>query len=125
MPHCAQVVFDTRSKDVSGIAAESLAGKFQEPILWRGKDMLNGNTGIVNPILAAHEILRNQRTIHPGQHVIVHGVNLSERSSHFASPGQKTFWQRREGDVSLFQVHASFTKADEEITARIGINYCL
>ena len=84
--------------------------------------MLKRNSGIVNPILTAHQILSDQRTIHPGQHVIVQRIYLTKSGAHLARFGNKSRRQSGEGDEALFQVNPSFTERDKEIGARVGVD---
>src|SRR5436189_5386762 len=53
------------------IAAEELAGGFEENALRPLKGTGDGGAGVVDAILAADQIFSDQRTIGPGQHVIV------------------------------------------------------
>ena len=42
------------------------------------------NSGVVDAILAADQILRHQRAVGPGQHVVVQRVDLAECGAHLA-----------------------------------------
>src|SRR5450759_3042253 len=62
-------------EDVGAIAAEDLRGAFQEEALGRGKDAAEREAGVVDAVLAAHQILADQRPVDPGEHVIVRRVD--------------------------------------------------
>src|SRR5262249_6896909 len=78
MPNYAHVILHLCSKNIGRVAAVDLSGKVHKPVLGRGKDVLNRDAGIVNAVLTAHQVLRHQRTVHPRQHMVVHGVDLAE-----------------------------------------------
>src|SRR3954471_1797622 len=115
------VILDGRLENIRGIAAEGLPGKLQKPILGRGNDVLNRESGVIYSVFASHKILRNQRTVHPRQHVIMQRVHLAESRAHLAAFCDKASRQRREGDKSFFQIDARFAKGYEEVTARFGM----
>src|ERR1041384_2769516 len=109
----AYVILDGRLENIRGIAAESLPGKLQKPIVRRGNNVLNGESGVIYSVFATNKILRNQRAVHPGQHVIMQRVHLAKSRSHLATFCYKAGWQRREGDKAFFQIDSLFAKGDE------------
>src|SRR5205823_425180 len=80
------------------------------------------NSGIVNSIIAALQIERNQRTVNPGQYVVMQSVHLAEGGAHLASLYDKPFGQRRKSKKAFFQVYSFFAKRNEEIGAGIRVN---
>src|SRR5437899_12672460 len=73
-------------------------------------------------MLAAHQIVRHQRPIYPGQDVVVHGIDLPKCGPHLSYLRDKARRQRREGDVTLLQIYPFFAKRQEKISSRIRID---
>ena len=87
-----------------------------------GKNAAERKARVVDAVLAAHQVLGDQRPVDPGQHVVVQRVDLAERGAHLADFELQSGGQRGEGDVSLFQIHALFAEGEEEIGARVGVD---
>src|SRR5882724_5509191 len=122
MPDHTNVILDRGGEDVTGIAPEGLPRKLQKPIFGRWQDMLNGEPGVINSVFAAHKVLRHQRTIHPGQYVIVHRVHLAESRAHLATSCYKAGRQGCKGDVAFFQIDSRFAERKEEVSSRVWID---
>src|SRR5207249_1339632 len=110
----AQIVFVGGLEHIAGVTTEALPGELQKPVPGSGNNVLDRDSGIVNAVFTTYKILIDQRTVYPGQHVIVQGVDLAEGGAHLARLCYKTFRQRSESDETLFQVDAFFAKGDEE-----------
>src|ERR1700746_511076 len=113
---------EDRLQTSARIATEQLSGCLQKNPLRRRNDALDRNTGIVNSILAGDKIGADERTINPGQHVIMKGIDLAEGGTHLAYFGNKAFRQGGKCDVALFQIDAFFPERQEKIAAGIGID---
>ena len=74
------------------------------------------------PFFAAEQVLRHQRPVGPGQHVVVHRVDLAERAAHLADLGQQAAGQRGEGDEAFLDLHAFGPERQEEVGARVRID---
>ena len=109
-------------KYIAGVAAEELAGDVQEKSLGCRKNTLDRNPSIVDAVFAADQVGGDQWTVNPRQHVIVQSVHLAECRAHLADPGDESCRKSGEGNVTLFEIHALFTKGDEKVAARIGID---
>ena len=78
--------------------------------------------GIVDPVFAADEVVDDERTIGPRQHVVVQAVHLAERRAHLADFRQEPARQRRERQESFLDADAFLAERDEEVGARIRID---
>src|SRR5438045_8983265 len=85
VPDYAQISLVGGFEYVTGVAAKSLAGEFHKPVPGCGNNVLNRDSGIVNSILAAHQIARHQRTVNPGQYVVMQSIHLAKGGAHLAS----------------------------------------
>ena len=90
-----------------------------------GKMRLERKPRVVDSILAADQVLRYQRPVGPGQHVIVQRVHLAEGRAHLADLQMQSGGQGGERKIAFFQIHAVFAEADEEVGARIRIDHFL
>ena len=121
MFHGGDVAAVVRVEQVIGIAAENLRGAFEEESFGRRDDPAHRESGIVDAILAAHQILGHQRTVGPGKHVIMQGVHFAEGGPHLSDAQLEASGYGGESDKALFEVDSLFPEADEEIGAGVGV----
>ena len=93
-------------KHVGRVATKDLPRGFQETAFRRGQYALNGDPGIINAILAANQVSRDKWPVDPGQHVVVHHVDLAKGGTHLADLRHEARRQCCKGDVAFFQVDA-------------------
>ena len=122
VPHQADVPLLRGPEEFIRISPKNLSGSFQKNVLGGRQDSGNRKSDVINPVLAAHQALRHQRTVNPREHVIVESIDLAERRAHLADLRHQTGGQRGESQIALFQVHAFFSKRKEEIGARVGVH---
>src|SRR5215469_4303919 len=118
----ADIAARLRLKDVGRISTKHLARSLEENALGRGKNPLQGESGIIDAVFTSDKVRAYQGPVHPRQHVIVHHVDLTKGGPHLADFGHESSRECSKCDVALFQVHALLTKRDEEIAASIRIN---
>src|SRR3954471_1280145 len=92
------------------ITTENLPSGFQKYPLRGWDDSLERNSGVIDSVFPAHQVCRNQRTIHPGKNVIMHQIDFAECGTHFADFGDKTRGQRGKRYISLLKVYAFFSE---------------
>ena len=107
---------------VGRVTAKQLAGAFEKQSFGRRQNSSDGGTGVVDAILTSNQIAAHHGPIDPGQHMIVKSIDFAEGRTHLARPGYDPAGQGSEGDVSLFQVDALFSKGQKEVTAGIRID---
>ncbi len=103
------------------IAPENLRGALQDDLLGSGEDAAERHARVVNPILPTHQVLGHQRTIGPGQHMVMQSVYFSEGGAHFANPQVQAAAQCGKRELTLFEIDALFAEADEEVGTRVRI----
>src|SRR5262245_14023928 len=74
-----------------------------------------GKSCVVNAVLTAHEVLRHQRTIDPGQNMIMKCVDLTERSSHLADFDEKSARDCGKGNIAFLEGDPLLTVRKEEV----------
>src|SRR5262245_57484452 len=103
----AQITLVVRLKDqfvaFTGVAAKDLSSGRQKNAFRKGDDALDRDSGVVNAVLAANQVLRDQRTVYPWQDMVVHRVHFAERRSHLAHLGDEALRERREGDIAFLE----------------------
>ena len=109
-------------KDVGAVAAEELRRALEEQALRGGKDAADGEPRVVDAVLAAHQILRHQRTVRPGQDVVVHGVYPAKRRAHLSHLELESPRQAGEREVALFERYSLLAKRDKHVAARVGVD---
>src|SRR5216684_3508420 len=107
---------------VRGITAQYFGAAFEEPVLRRRQEAREEEAGVVDAVLAADQIIGDERPVNERQGVIVNGVDLAKVSTLLADLEQKTRGERSKGDVSLFHVYAGLAEGDEGIGARVRID---
>src|SRR6266446_2581733 len=107
---------------VRGITAQYFGAAFEEPVLRRRQEAREEEAGVVDAVLPADQIIGDERPVNERQGVIVNGVDLAKVSARLADLQQQASGERREGDVSLFNVHTRFAERQEGIGARVGID---
>ena len=121
MTDVAEVAPLSRMVQVAGVAAEHLPGRLEKYPGVRNQPR-DRDARIVDPIFAAHQILRDQRPVGPRKHVVVQSVDLAERRAHLADSHQQSPRQRRERHVAFLEADTFFAEGDEEIGARVRID---
>src|SRR6266496_1657117 len=99
MRHGADIAAVFSMKDVASIAAKYLARSLQENSLRRRQDALDRDSGVVDAILASHQVGADQRPVDPRKHVVVHGVDLTKCRPHLAHLRNDAPWKSRKRDV--------------------------
>ena len=103
------------------VAAEHLAGCFEEDPGIRNQPR-HRKAGVADAVFAAYQVVDHERTVGPGQNVIVERVHLAERRAHLANFCQQSSRQRRERDKPFLDIHALFSERNEEVGARVRID---
>src|SRR5260370_8291410 len=115
-------MFGGRGEEMGWIAAKALTRKLQEPILGRRNNVLNGNPGVVDAVFAADQVLRHQRTVHPGQYVVVQRVHFAEGSAHFAAFSDESGRQGREGEKAFFGGNSGVREREKKVSSSGGMD---
>src|SRR6266436_330294 len=76
----------------------------------------------VDDVLAADQIVGDERPVDEGKGVIVNSVDLPEVGALLADLEQQASGERSKGDVCFFDVYAGFAEGEEGIGARIRID---
>src|SRR5439155_19589973 len=118
----AGVLAAVGGENVTRIAAENLGRSLEEPVFRGGQEARKGNTGIVDAVFAADEIIGHQRPVDERQGVIVDGVDLAEFGAHLAHLEQQSGGKGCEGAVTFLDVHTLLAERDKGIGARIGMD---
>jgi hypothetical protein len=84
MTDCRQVIALVGTEQIVGIAPENLSGALQEQPLWGRDDAREGQAGVVDSVLAAHQVPGHEWAIGPREHVIMKRVHLAEGGAHLA-----------------------------------------
>ena len=122
MCHSTYIASIRRREHVGRVAAKHLPRSFKEDALGSRQNALHREPGVINAVLAADQVRTHQRTIHPGQHVIVHHVDLTKCGSHLADFRHESSRQCREGNVAFLEIDAFLAERHEEIPARVRID---
>ena len=88
----AQITALARAKQVARVAAKHLTGGFEEKPRVRHEPR-HRESGIVDAVFAADQVVHDERPIGPGKHVIVERVDLAERRAHLPDFGQQSAGQ--------------------------------
>src|SRR6516225_3316341 len=100
-------------ENVIGVAAVDLRGRFQEKPFVRDQSC-DGKTGVIDAVFAGYQVIGDNRTIRPGQHVIVQRIHLSKRSPHLSDFYQQPARKGWKSQVTLLESHSLFAKRNKE-----------
>ena len=121
-PTPGQVAARRRAEDASDSPAVDLARRLEEERRVR-EEPRDRDAGVREPLLAAHQVLRHERPIRPGQHVVVHACStLPKAASHLPDLQQEAAGQRGEGDEALLDLDALGAEGEEEVGAGVGVH---
>src|SRR6266403_170446 len=109
-------------EQIVGIAAKNLSRPLEKPVFRRGQEPRQGESGIVDAVFAADEIIGNERPIDEWKSVVVNGVDLAKLRAHFSDLQKKPGGERSESDIGFLDVYAGFAKGNESVGARVGID---
>src|SRR5258708_3108850 len=109
----AEVLAAVGGENVTGVAAVNLGRSLKEPVFRRGEKPRKRNTGIVNAVLTADEIVGHQRPVNERQRVIVDGVDLAKFGSHLADLQKEPGWERSKEDITFLAIYPRFAEGNE------------
>src|SRR5712691_167472 len=118
----ADVLAAAGLENIRGITAQYFAAAFEEPVLRRRQEAREEEAGVVDAVLAADQIIGDERPVDEGKGVIVNSVDLPEVGALLADLEQQASGERSKGDVCFFDVYAGFAEGEEGIGARIRID---
>src|SRR5215831_4525677 len=106
------------------MSTNHLACRFEEEPRIRDQSR-KGKARIVHTVLTAYQVCCNERTIGPGQHVIVEAVDFTECGAHLSGLHQETAWNRRKREVALLEIDALLAKRNKEVGTSVWIDNSL
>ena len=120
-PHVCQVATLGGSEEIPRLPAVHLGRGLQE------QDRIDDQArerepGVVDAVLAAHQVLGHERAVGPGHHVVVHLVDLAERRPHLPDLQQQVGGQRRERDEALLHADRVRREGQEEVGPRVRVH---
>src|SRR4029453_15907260 len=104
------------------VSPKDLSRTFGKPFFGRGKETSQRDSGIVDAVFAADQIIGDERPINVLKSVVVNRVDFAELGAHFADFEKKAGGERSERDVGFLDVDARLAEREESIGASIRIN---
>ena len=80
------------------------------------------DAGVGDAFFAARQVVGDEGTIGPRNHVAVERVHLAERRAHLSDLDEQPAWNRGEREEALLEIDALLPERHEEVGAGVGID---